>query len=139
MKKISLSISTISLALFISSSALASSKVCFGSTKNDETKGVVISAEISTQAVTIKGVKNSQRTIGQGTIGDGGTYPAYNTKVKGRDGKTYLEYQGEDLDEQNIILVDENLLQNSTSGLLQIRARGEGFFNSVFVCKDARQ
>ena len=115
----------------LGSNAMASSKVCFGSTKGDDTKGVVIHAEISQDEVTIKAVK--------GEVTEG-TFPTYGTTVEGRDGKTYLKYKGSnDSDYQDVIMIDEALLDDSTSGLLQIRARGEGFFNRVFVCKDARK
>jgi len=105
----------------------ASNKVCFGSTKNDDTRGIVLSVEVSTKDITIKTLKGNSYN---------GTYPSYNTTTHGRDGKTYLEYKGEKNDYQDVIMVDEALLNDSTTGLLQIRARGEGFFNSVFVCKD---
>jgi len=119
------------LGMILTSTAMASSsKVCFGSTKNDETKGIVLSAEIGRKEITIKTLKGESYN---------GTYPSYKSSVQGRDGKTYLEYKGEDSDYQDVIMVDQALLQDSTTGLLQIRARGEGFFNSVFVCKDAKK
>ena len=117
------------LTVTLGSNALASSKVCFGSTKNDDTKGVVMTAEISGQEITLKTVKGDFYN---------GTYPISNSTIHGRDGETYLEYQGESSDYQDDIMVDQNLLQGSTTGLLQVRARGEGFFNSVFICKDAQ-
>lgn len=117
------------LTVTLGSNALASSKVCFGSTKNEETKGLVMTAEITEGQIILKTVKGDFYN---------GTYSAANSTINGRDGETYLEYNGEDSDYQDDIMVDQNLLQDSTTGLLQIRARGEGFFNSVFVCKDAR-
>jgi hypothetical protein len=124
------------MTLSLSSGALASSKICFGSTKNDDTKSVVLSAKIDAQKIFLKTVKAG------GTFGDGyyngATYPALHTSVHARDGKTYLQYNGEDSDYQDTIMVDETLLKEGTTGLLQIRARGEGFFNFVFVCKDDR-
>jgi hypothetical protein len=33
-------------------------------------------------------------------------------------------------------MIDQELLKTGTSGLIQIRARGEGYFNAVYVCKD---
>ncbi len=113
----------------LASNAMASSKVCFGSTKSDDTKGIVISAEISAKEVTLKSIK-----------GDGyeGTFPAYNSTVNGRDGKIYLEYEGANSDYQDVVMVDQTLLKKGTTGLLQIRARGEGFFNSVYFCKAAQ-
>jgi hypothetical protein len=116
------------LALSLSSSAFASSKICYGSTKSDDTKGLILNAEISRKSVAIKPVKGETYD---------GTYETYGTKVNGRDGKTYLEYKGENSDYQDVIMIDSELLKEGTTGLLQIRARGEGFFNSVFVCKDS--
>jgi hypothetical protein len=121
---------TLLVATTVTSSAMASSKVCFGSTKSEDTKGAVLKVEVREQTVSIKAIK--------GNYDYDSTYPAYNTSVHGRDGKTYLEYKGENSDYQDVIMVDEALLQEGTTGLLQIRARGEGFFNSVFVCRDAK-
>lgn len=106
----------------------ASKKVCFGSKRAQETAGVVLTAEITKKAITIHTVK--------GNLDYNNVYPAYNTSVNGRDGKVYLEYKGENSDYQDVIMVDQDLLKKGTTGLLQIRARGEGFFNSVFVCRD---
>lgn len=115
------------MTLTLSNGAFASSKICFGSTKSDDTKGLVITAEINQQNITIKTIKGDSYN---------GTYPTYNSIVRGRDGKIYLEYKGENTDYQDVIMVDQDLLSDYSTGLLQIRARGEGFFNSVFVCKD---
>lgn len=120
------------LSLLLGSSAMAASrKVCFGSTKDDDTKGVVLKVEITKNEIKIKTVK--------GDLDYKDTYPTFNSSVRGRDGKTYLEYEGESTDYQVVILVDQMLLNNNTTGLLQFRARGEGFFNEVFVCKDDAQ
>jgi hypothetical protein len=88
-----------------------------------------MTAQINKDKITIKTIKGEGYT---------GIYPANNSTVKGRDGKVYLQYKGEHGDYQDVIMVDKALLENSTTGLLQIRARGEGFFNSVYVCRDAR-
>jgi hypothetical protein len=115
-------------ALSASSVAFASSKICFGSTKNDETKGLVMIAEIDSQKVMLKTIKGQFYQ---------GTYPALAKSINGKDGKTYLTYKGDDGgDYEEVILIDQALLTNGTTGLLQVRGRGEGFVNSVFVCKD---
>ena len=118
------------VTLSICSNAFASSKICYGSTQSQDTKGLVITAEISTKTITLKTIKGDSYN---------GTYPTYNSIVRGRDGKIYLEYQGENSDYQDVILVDQDLLSDYSTGLLQIRARGEGFFNSVFVCRDQQK
>ena len=113
------------------SNALASYKICYGSTKSQETKGLVMLARIDSQKISLKTIKGDYVN---------GTYPADHSSIAGRDGKTYLQYKGEnDFEYQNFVLVDKNLLHASTTGLLQIRARGEGFFNAVFVCRDVPQ
>ena len=117
----------ITLTVLTSTAFAASHKICFGSTKSDETRGVVLSLSFDTQNVSLKTLKGDYSQ---------GTYPAYHTSVKGRDGKTYLEYKGENSDYQDVIMIDSELLKPATSGLLQVRARGEGFFNAVFVCRD---
>lgn len=116
-------------ATFSSYAFAASSKVCFGSTKSEDTKGVVMLAQIDGQRITLKTLKGGPYN---------GTFAAYHSHVDGRDGKVYLEYKGENVDYQDVIMVDQYLLQNGTTGLLQIRARGEGFFNAVYVCKDGQ-
>lgn len=117
------------LGMAIGSTAMASSsKICYGSTKNMDTKGVILSVEIEKDQVTFKAVKGN---------GYEGTYPSLKKSAAGRDGKTYLKYKGENGDGQDIIMVDEALLESGTTGLIQIRSQGEGFFNSVYVCKDA--
>lgn len=108
---------------------MASSKICFGSTKDDSTKDVVMTAEISTTEITLKTIK--------GDFYYNSTYPSYNSLFTARNGKVYLTFEGENSDYQDTIMVDQVLLNDSTEGLIQIRARGEGFFNSVFFCKDA--
>ena len=119
------------LSFALGSTAMAATnKICYGSTKSDDTKGVILSAVIDAGTVTLKTLSNDEFYEG--------SFPSYNSKVKGRDGKVYLEYKGGNLEYQDVIMVDEALLKNGTTGLLQIRARGEGFFNSVFVCKDAK-
>ncbi len=110
--------------------SFAAEKVCFGSTKSSDTKGSVFKVKITKKEVTVKTVK-----VTSGIEYDG-TYPSYNSEVEGRDGKTYLQYKGNNVDYQDVVMVDKELLKKSTTGLLQIRARGEGFFNYVYVCKD---
>jgi hypothetical protein len=121
------------LATVLGSTAMAStSKICFGSTKGDDSiKGTILGLEVTTEQVTIKPIKGDNE--------EEATYPAYNTSVHGRDGKLYLEYKGYDDGEyQTVLMVDQELLHNGTTGLLQFRARGEGFFNSVYFCRDAK-
>lgn len=115
-------------ALSVSTAALASSKICFGSTKDNTTKGLVMTAEIDSQKVTLKTIKGQFYQ---------GTYPALAKSINGKDGKTYLTYKVDDSgDYEEVILIDQALLTNGTTGLLQVRGRGEGFENSVFVCRD---
>lgn len=89
-------------------------------------------AAITKEKVTLKTLKEGS------DFQYNGTYPSYHTTTNGRDGKVYLEYKGENSDYQDVIMIDRELLKAGTKGLLQIRARGEGFFNSVFVCRDNR-
>jgi hypothetical protein len=117
------------------SSFAESNKVCFGSTKNEDTKGTVMLAKINKKTITLKTIKYKYEYYNEYYEG---TYPTYGTTTKGRDGKIYLNYKGEFTDYQDEILVDQELLKQGTTGLLQIRARGEGFFNNAFVCKDSQ-
>jgi hypothetical protein len=125
---------SILLVLAMTTEAFATSKICFGSKKNDGTSGVIILANITPLDITMKALKRA----GEFEEGYDGKFPALQQVIKGRDGKTYVTYNGRETDYQDIIIVDQSLLQGGTMGLLQIRARGEGYFNSVFLCKDAR-
>jgi hypothetical protein len=111
-------------------------KVCFGSKQNDDTKGVVLKISVDSKNIHIKTAKTGNGQMFNEEYYKDHSYPAYNSSVKSRDGKIYLEYKGENTDYQDVIMVDKELLKKATSGLLQFRARGEGFFNSVFVCRD---
>src|ERR1700721_1488472 len=107
----------------------ASSKICFGAIKNEETKGSILSLEISDAAISVRNIK--------GDYDYDGVYPAYNSSVNGRDGRVYYEFKGRNTDYQDVVMIDEALFNDGTTGLFQIRARGEGFFNAVFQCRDA--
>jgi hypothetical protein len=126
----SIFILSISSIMFLSSNVFAStSKICFGSTKDDTTKGVVLQVDVNKKEITVKTIK--------GGFDHNDTYPTYGTVVNGRDGQVYREYQGDSSDYQEVVMADQELFKKGTSGLLQFRARGEGFFNAVFVCKDS--
>jgi hypothetical protein len=125
---------SILLLLAMTTEAFATSKICFGSKKNEATSGVIMLATITPLEITMKTLKRT----GDFSEGYDGKFPALQQFIKGRDGKTYVTYKGQVTDYQDIVMVDQSLLQDGTTGLLQIRARGEGFFNSVFLCKDAR-
>lgn len=120
---------TLIATLVLSAQAFATSKVCFGSTKDDQTKGVEMTAEVLDSKIVLKTTKGDSYD---------GTYPALAGVVHAHTGEEYVQYEGESGDQQDIILVDSQLLKVGTQGLLQIRSRGEGFFNSVFFCKDAK-
>jgi hypothetical protein len=116
--------------------ASAASKICFGSTISENTKGAVVSIEFNQAQIVIKTLKGGGGETPEN--GYNGTYPAYGTQTKAFSGKIYIEYKGEDVDQQDVIMVDSELFKTGTTGLLQIRSRGEGYFNSVYVCKDAK-
>jgi hypothetical protein len=116
------------LTLVTTTAAMAgTTKVCFGSKESEDTRGIILSIKVNKKEITIKTIKGDSYN---------GTYSAYNTSVQAHNGKTYLEYKGEYVDQQDVIMVDQDLLQKETSGLLQIRSRGEGYFNAVYFCKD---
>jgi hypothetical protein len=117
-------------ALVLGSNAFATSKICYGSTASDNTKGAIIKVDITDSQIVMKIVKGA---------GDEGTFPVMKWVVHGRDGNTYLTYDDPTGDEGGTsVLVDESLLNESTTGLLQLRWRGEGFSNYVYVCRDAQ-
>ena len=108
--------------------AQAATKVCFGSTKSDDTKGQVLIADISEDKLIVKSIKGDTQE---------GTFDIKNYTIKGRDKVTYMVFDGGRADDCGTeILVNPALLGEGTTGLLQFRCRGEGFFSSVYVCKD---
>lgn len=111
----------------------ASNKVCFGSTKDHASQGLVMLASISQENVSLKTIKENNFQDAYN-----GVFPSYSRSVAGKDGHSYLTYKGQDSDYQDVILVDSALLSDGGTGLLQIRGRGEGFSNTVYFCKDAK-
>lgn len=109
--------------------AMASSKICFGSSKDEDTNGVVITAEINKDTISIR--------TREGEFYNG-TYPSYKSIVKGADGKLYHEYKGANYYFQEVIMVDELLLHNKSTGLIQFRTKGESGINYSFECHDTR-
>lgn len=118
--------------LLATTNAMASAKLCIGGAKNQYTKGFVIRFELDAKQIVWKTLKPTDSEFSFNT-----TYPAYEKPVHGHDGKIYLTYKGESNDYQEIILVDQDLLRGSTSGVIKVRGRGEGFFEDLYFCKDA--
>lgn len=121
--------SLILIAALFSANAMAANKVCFGSKQDSYTKDMVMVAEITAENVKLTTTK-------AGEFEYNGTYPNSGETLKGDDGVQYLDFLGEYVDVQDHILINESLLNSGTTGLLQIRGRGEGFYNYVFVCRD---
>lgn len=113
----------------------ASNKVCFSTSKVPEIKDLVILADITSKTVTLKTFGASKRKLEEQL---NGTYSAKGTSAGDWDGKTYLGYRKRNADYRDVILVDSELLKPGNKGRLRMYARGEFFFNAVFVCDDSQ-
>ncbi len=105
--------------------AQASEKICFGS--GDAKSGCVV-AEISTSQLVIKPQTPNALLAG--------VYPLEAGSVHGQDGATYLKYNGDTVSPQDChvdYLVDQNLLQTGTQGLLKLRCDGNSL---TYFCRD---
>ena len=136
MKKVILS--SLVATLMTSSVFASSEKVCFGSTKNSDTIGVILSVKIEQDKINISTIDKGA-DLGSENYYKAKNYPALDKTIQSRDGKIYLTYKGSDSgDWQDIIVADSGLLNRGTTGLLQIRSRGESYSQLVYVCKDAK-
>lgn len=135
MKKVILS--SLVATLMTSSVFASSEKVCFGSTKNSDTIGVILSVKIEQDKINISTIDKGA-DLGSENYYKAKNYPALDKTIQSRDGKIYLTYKGADSDWSDVILADSQLLNQGTTGLLQIRSRGESYSQLVYVCKDAK-
>jgi hypothetical protein len=118
------------LVLAASASASAKgSKVCFGT---DDAKGSRFSVEVSRHQIVISDV------VGDAAEGYEGTYK-YSGQLTGRDGKKYGEFPTRICDSGcAVILVDDKLSSAGSKGRIKLRWRGEGFQETVFLCRDSK-
>ena len=130
-------ISTLVL-LFVSQISFSmTEKICFGSTRSDDTKGAILGIKVDQNKIAIKTLKReSGQDWGEGIYDGSKIYPTYNRTSTSRNGKVFNEYKGEKSEYQDVIMVESVLLEENSQGLLQIRRRGEGFFNFAFFCKN---
>ncbi|MEQ1876412.1 MAG: hypothetical protein ABL958_07185 [Bdellovibrionia bacterium] len=116
-------------AISLSAFAAPSTKVCFFAGGDLGEKGDRILATIASTKIKVQNLKGESAWEGVHTR-------KAKDLIKGKDGKTYLDfYYGGD-EGCNTILVDANLLRNTTTGLIKFRCRGEGFGETVFFCRD---
>lgn len=107
-------------------SASASEKQCTGFANSPDSAGVVLTLKIQSGSITLKSVKGDSFD---------GTYEANGGKSLAADGKTYIEYEGQDDAYFNQISVDQDLRKAGTTGLIKIRSIGEGWFDVFFNCR----
>jgi hypothetical protein len=111
---------------FSQTASAAANKVCFGM---DDAKGSKFTAYITLNEMTISEATGA-------AAGLEGTHK-YVDAVSGRDGSTYLEF--DDVNEGeggSSVLVDQDLHNGGTKGLIKSRWRGESFAESKFFCRD---
>ena len=111
----------------ISTCSYASEKICFGM---GDKKGDRFVINVSADKVVFSECKGSMEDFLHGTYKNSGT-------VKGKDGKTYLEFYLGNFDDAYYLLVDKVLLKKGTKAYAKVRGRGEGFEQDTFFCKDS--
>jgi hypothetical protein len=116
------------VSFFMSVSALASEKICFGA---GEAKGGTFLVKLSTKSATIKVLKETDYLADffDGTHKRAGT-------VDSREGIAYFVYDLGTIDCALDMLVAETLLKAKTTGKIKMRCRGEGFSQETYYCKD---
>lgn len=107
-------------------SSFASDKICFGT---GDSKGNKFTMSLEALAVTLVGADNPD-------IIEGSFKRTELDVVKGRDGKTYLDFYMGNIDGALDLLVDETLLENGTTASVKIRSRGESFNSITYICRD---
>jgi hypothetical protein len=118
-------------SLFAGSTAMATTKICFGAKSDSNTVGAVLEIVLSKKDIHIRNVK--------GEFYQNGTYEAYGSTSTGKDGKIYLDFRGVAVDAQDVIMVEDVLFRKGTVGLMKIRARDpETFYQSTWVCRDPK-
>lgn len=132
MKKMTLATALLITTVF-SLKLQAAEKICFYSQGADNIgdRGDYFIAEISAQKLTVKSVVGEASWDGQFPISKANS-------VHGRDGNTYLNYDANGDEGCDTVLVNEDLLQTGTVGVIKFRCRGEGFSDAVFFCRDSR-
>jgi hypothetical protein len=119
----------LSLFIGLSHSAFAANKICFGL---DDAKGSHVLIYLTPNSLTVTSA------AGSASNGIDGTHNLLGT-VDGHDGSEYLEFDAAATDEGGTsILVDQNLHNSGTQGLIKIRLRGETFQESKFLCRDSQ-
>ena len=111
---------------FSQMASAAANKVCFGI---DDAKGSKFTAYITLNEMTISEASGA-------AAGLEGTHKYINA-ISGRDGSTYLEFDDPNAAEGgSSVLVDQDLHNGGTKGLIKSRWRGESFAESKFFCRD---
>ena len=119
------------MTVSIGTSVFAADKVCFGAKDSELTSGIVLKARITKNQVILKAIKGEFRYEG--------SYSAYHLNDNRDNGKIYLIYRGEmRRSYQEHILIEDNLLEASTRGHLEIRKDGDLVAPIIFTCQDAR-
>jgi hypothetical protein len=128
------------LVILVSASSFAlSNKVCYGSAKSTETKGVILNVSIERDQIFVKKIQQGPGTV---VFADKhysyGTYAAYNTKINSNTKKAFLAFKGEEpaSDYADVILVQAVLLEKEMSGLLKMISIDESFEDRIFLCKN---
>jgi hypothetical protein len=109
--------------------ANAADKVCFYAGGSYGYKGDYFLAQVTTKKMVTKNVKGENAWEGTFENPKGAT-------VKGKDGKTYLDFYADGYEGCNTILVDQALTLKGGMGLIKFQCRGEGFNQEKYFCRD---
>jgi hypothetical protein len=119
---------TVALSLILSASAFAASKkTCFGVA---EAKGQSFTVRLTQKTAVVSKAEGELEGL------EGPFERIEDTQ--GRNGKNYITYDLGTNDGTNHLLVEEGLLKARTKGYAKVRNRGEGFFESSYLCRDSK-
>ena len=117
------------LISFSATSFAATEKLCFWMRGDYGQKGDWLSIDLTQRSITMTAPDDMPLA---------GKFPRMTGhEVTGKDGITYLNYDGGNSDCGIEILVDEALLKEGTKGRLKVRCRGEGYSEQVYFCRDS--
>lgn len=121
----------VTAALLIAAPTFAATKIC------KSVDGVSSSGGKSSSTIAIQSSPSEIKVRNiQGEDFASGNFKRAADDVNGRDGKVYLSYLFAADEGGTFFLLDKQLLQTGTKGLLKLRWRGEGYSQTTFICFD---
>ncbi len=115
----------------LDASAAAVSKICFHvDDGGNGIKGDRMVAQLTTTRLIVNNLK------GEGAWEGDFKRKSQSLPLKGKDGRTYLQFWTNGDEGCTEILVDKNLTTAEGTGQIKFRCRGEGFSDTKFFCRN---